>query len=659
MKLYITRRIALGFSLLVLFIILVGAGGLYSIRTLGQGVSSLTEAVIPLMERSYEQTLALNTATSQLYGALAQRDETSFERYRTRFDDSQQTLQQQLEQLSRQPALTPEQQATVDDLLLQAGALEQLSAALFTLYHQAQALQNEVSRKSILFFTQNDALSNWARNYLATSDNQQGIQRIRPITRTANTYRFMLFNYQRSHNLQAFNSDAGDNRNSLQSAYARFSEIEPKAKQIGMLIEQLEQGLYAEDGVVRLYNRVRETQSELNATLARLSQQVERFSATSTRLVDNARAQAQQASSQGKQAMTLSLTVIIAVTLSAILLATVIAALTIQALRKPLHAIRGQLATLKDGDLRASFDQNRQDEFGELGLALNEVVTGLREIVATIARGSSQLATVAGESSTISTQTTRAMSQQSDQLQLTASASTEIASSVAEVSGHSQTTLDAVQECEALSVDLTGNVRETLASIETQAQGIQQAVGVSDQLAGHSTEIDGILATIRSIAEQTNLLALNAAIEAARAGEHGRGFAVVADEVRELATRTRNSTDQIQQMIENMQASIAQVVTVMQASYAQTQACVEHAHASQQSLESLNTAMAHIGSLSTQITEAARQQTDAVEEVSRTLNGLNDTAQETTEGANQASASSQQLLLLAQEQQQLLSRFSL
>jgi methyl-accepting chemotaxis protein len=290
---------------------------------------------------------------------------------------------------------------------------------------------------------------------------------------------------------------------------------------------------------------------------------------------------------------------------------------------------------------------------------LNDVVAGLREIVNTITQGSGQLAGLAGESSAISEQTTRAMSQQSQQLQQTASAATEISCSVAEVADHSQTTLSAVHECEALSVSLTQNVRDTLSSIETQASGIQQAVGVSDQLAGYSSEIGSILSTIRDIAEQTNLLALNAAIEAARAGEHGRGFAVVADEVRELASRTQNSTGQIQQMIENMQSSIGQVVNVMQSSYGQTRTCVDHAHASQQSLDSLNAAIAHIGSLSTQITEAARQQTEAVEEVSRSLNGLNDTARETTQGASQASTSSHQLLEYAQEQQQLLKRFSL
>lgn len=659
MKLYITQRIALGFTLLVLFILLVGAGGLYASRTLGNGVSTLTTNVLPLMEHSYEQTLALRTATTDLYGALAQRNETSFEHYKSAFTDSQQVLVDRLNNLSAQLDAASPQQKNLTELTSQAETLNTLAETLFALYHQTRDQQAEVSKKSILFFTRNDALASWARNYLATTDNAEGIRRVRSLTRAANSYRFMLFNYQRNNNLQALNSEAAEQNHDLSEAYAQFSDAEPKAKQIGTLVEQLEQGLYADSGVINLHNQVATTQQTMHATLTELYQLVQAFTTTSGKLVDVAKAKAGNARQQSSDAVDLSNLIILAVTTIAIALAVVIALLTIQALRKPLARIREQLSALREGDLRITFDHQRQDEFGELGQALNDVVTSLREIVTTITRGSGQLAQVASESAAISEQTTKAMSQQGDQLQLTASAATEISSSVAEVAGHSQTTLGAVQECEELSVSLTTNVRDTLTSIETQATGIQQAVNVTDQLASYSSEIDSILATIGDIAEQTNLLALNAAIEAARAGEHGRGFAVVADEVRQLASRTQNSTGQIQTMVENMQASIARVVDVMQSSYDQTQSCVEHAHTSQQSLDSLNAAIAHIGSLSTQITEAARQQTEAVEEVSCTLNGLNDTAQETTEGARQASSSSRTLLDNAHEQQVLLQRFSL
>jgi len=659
MKIYITQRIMLGFALLVLFIILVGATGLYASRTLGNGLNIVTDDVLPLTELSYDQTLALKAATTHLYGTLAQRDQQSFEQSRDLYQQSYVTLTTQLGNLSGQLDNDTDHSQLLRDMQQQADELDQLANRLFQLHQQERQLQEQVAQTSVQFFTQNDALASWARNYLSSSQNDDGIQRIRPVTRAGNGYRFMLFNFQRHGDLKRLNADADNQRGGLSQAFQQFDQVSPRAKQIKGLVDNLETQLYGENGVIALHNRMAQSRSTLDATLAELSDLVNAFTSSSQAMLAQAQRSADAARDQGQQAQTLSNLIILGVTGCAILLASLIALLTIQALRKPLGAIRRELAALREGDLRVSFDQSRADEFGELAQALNEVVSGLRDMVTSITRGSEHLSGVAGQSSAISEQTTQAMAQQSDQLQLTASAATEISSSVAEVASHSQTTLSAVHECENLSVNLTDNVHATLASIQAQAEGIQQAVNVSDQLAGYSSEIDSILSTIRDIAEQTNLLALNAAIEAARAGEHGRGFAVVADEVRGLASRTQSSTGQIQSMVENMQASIARVVGVMKSSYDQTQHCVEHANASQQSLDSLNGAIAHIGSLSTQITEAARQQTAAVEEVSQTLNGLNDTAQETTEGARQASSSSRELLEYAREQQNLLQRFSL
>lgn len=659
MKIYITQRIAIGFALLVVFIMLVGAGGLYGSRTVSQGLSAVTENVLPLVDDSYAQTQALGNATTDLYGALAQRQPERFEHYRELFNASYAEFSQQLDQLQQRLNTYPELTPIVQRIRDNAGELEGLSQSLFALHQEQGRLQRAVNDVSVKFMTQNDALASWARNYLSTAASDEGISRIRSVTRAANSYRFMLFNYQRNQDIERLRNDAANNRNTLVQAYEYFAAAEPRASQVEPLVQNLEDAFYGEAGVLSLYNQLTAADIELTNTLQQLSALMEASSEESAAMVAAARTLAADTRRQGQQAIKLSNLIILVIALAAIVLAIVIAVLTINALRKPLAEIRQQLGRLRQGDLRISFDDQRKDEFGELGEALNDVVKGLREIVTTITRGSEHLASVASQNSAISEQTTQAMSHQSDQLQQTASAATEISSSVAEVANHSNTTLDAVNECESLSVSLTDNVRDTLQSIELQAAGIQQAVSVSDQLASYSSEIDSILSTIRDIADQTNLLALNAAIEAARAGEHGRGFAVVADEVRELASRTQNSTGRIQEMVENMQKNITQVVDVMQSSYHQTQTCVEHAHASQTSLNSLNAAIAHIGSLSTQITEAARQQTEAVEEVSRTLNGLNTTASETTEGARQASGSSRELLDYAHEQQKLLQRFSI
>jgi len=334
-----------------------------------------------------------------------------------------------------------------------------------------------------------------------------------------------------------------------------------------------------------------------------------------------------------------------------------IATFTVRSIHKPLSAMTKKLVLVASGDMRVEFDDHHKDEFGELGQALNQVIANLRDILQEISSGSKQLSSVAENNSVTSQQTHDSMGMQSDQLAITATASEEMESMVVEVSQFAQTTLDAVHDCEKLGEDVDQHVNQTVFSIQSQAQDIAQAVVLSDQLNEYSNQIDSILDTICGIAQQTNLLALNAAIEAARAGEQGRGFAVVADEVRELASRTQNSTQKIQEMVENMQSSISQVVTVMQQSVSQSDSCVASAQNSQQALSEMKQAIADIRNMSTQITEATSQQNVAVEEMARTLVGINEAATETAEGAKKASTNSSDLLLISQQQKQLIGRF--
>ena len=167
------------------------------------------------------------------------------------------------------------------------------------------------------------------------------------------------------------------------------------------------------------------------------------------------------------------------------------------------------------------------------------------------------------------------------------------------------------------------------------------------------------LSRINTIAEQTNLLALNAAIEAARAGDHGCGFAVVADEVRQLASRTQNSTEEIQTMVRNMQMRIRSVATGMRSSHDQAEECVLHAQSSSEALHAMKSAIETIRDMNTQIAAAASQQSSAVQEVSRTLVSINNAATDTANGASKAAQSSTTLLKIAQIQRELIRRFTI
>ncbi|WP_371919577.1 methyl-accepting chemotaxis protein [Pseudomonas sp. BBP2017] len=200
-------------------------------------------------------------------------------------------------------------------------------------------------------------------------------------------------------------------------------------------------------------------------------------------------------------------------------------------------------------------------------------------------------------------------------------------------------------------------VRNTSDSISALAEEIGRAVGVVQTLARDSENINAILTAIRAIAEQTNLLALNAAIEAARAGEQGRGFAVVADEVRNLAQKTQQATAEIQQMIQQLQQGTRDVVRVMENSQGKTDDSVQQAARAAEALESITQAVSVINDMNTQIASAAEEQSAVAEDINRNVINIGQVANEVAGGADESSNASAELTKLAEQQRRLINQF--
>ncbi len=351
-------------------------------------------------------------------------------------------------------------------------------------------------------------------------------------------------------------------------------------------------------------------------------------------------------------------TLVIALLVVATVLTFVCALLLTRSIVKPINDALHAAEQIAEGNLTRPIQTQGRDEAARLLQAMAKMQNKLRDTLHQISGSANQLASAAEELNSVTEESARGLQQQNNEIEQAATAVTEMTSAVEEVARNAVSTSEASKDATRSAGDGRDLVMETVSAIERMSADVQGTAELVSNLAEESRDIGKVLDVIRGLADQTNLLALNAAIEAARAGEAGRGFAVVADEVRALAHRTQQSTSEIERMIGSIQGGTEQAVNSMRNSTERAESTLNIARGAGLALDTITGAVAQINERNLVIASAAEEQAQVAREVDRNLVNINDLSVQSATGAHQTSAASAELSRLAVDLNSLVARFS-
>ncbi len=403
-------------------------------------------------------------------------------------------------------------------------------------------------------------------------------------------------------------------------------------------------------------NQVDELRSILNADLLSNSEQM---NAVLSKLVDINTRQLSESNKETSDQYSMAFDLLVGILIVSTLLTILFAWLLTTSITLPISQALAAAEDIAEGNLTRPIKVNGSDEAGRLLAAMEKMQGKLRDTLQRISGSATQLASAAEELNAVTDESARGLSQQNKEIEQAATAVNQMTSAVEEVARNAVSTSDASKSATTSAGDGRELVMETVGAIERMSGDVQSTAELIGNLANESRDIGKVLDVIRGLADQTNLLALNAAIEAARAGEAGRGFAVVADEVRALAHRTQQSTSEIERMVGSIQGGTEQAVNSMRNSTERAESTLNIAKGAGMALDTINQAIVQINERNLVIASAAEEQAQVAREVDRNLVNIRDLSVQSATGANQTSAASNELSRLAVDLNSMVARFSL
>ena len=655
MKLTVALRVMGGFGVISLLLLIIGATAYVSLNNISSSTAEVNEVSIPALENSalmQSEFVVMSKLSLQAFNAESLAEVATL---RKQFATEQERYQVAQGRLTTAVQSNPTLKAATNKAEQAYSAFIPVTSQLFDQLQNNLQLRDTIDSKIselemhaddmaslILDFTDvRDVQRRFPRSYQAATSIETGINtlvsNVVDLNRTLSDTTATTISNEIAFRLKDLNEQVATITQETDGKIDLVTDLTDKVAEMNNL-------LGGSNSIVALKNSRLQSTAEATRLLASVEEQTQSAMTVLAGLLNQASQAAESIQQDSASGVSNAITTIFIVVIVSILLAVVIAFIT-----DPLDKVNAILGVVASGDLTQKLDDSAKDEFGELARNCNTVIASLQQLIQGIISRSTQLAAASEQTSAITVQTTQAIREQKSQVTQAATATTEMSSTAQGVLQSSNDAVAEIKNADNEAERVKGISLENKAIIIQLSREVEQASVVINKLHKDSASIGSILDVIRGIAEQTNLLALNAAIEAARAGEQGRGFAVVADEVRSLASKTQASTQEIQAMIQVLQSGAHAAVEAMNKGKKQAENCVEKTEVATKALDSITHAVHLAHDMSEQISDAAKEQNQVSHEISKLLESIVSIAEETASGAEQTSESSHEVARLAEE----------